>query len=84
MYRQGNKGNNQNPRKNNFDVKAVQASMKQDLIDVGDAIVSKIVRFENVDESEKESEDATDSKSSKKRVKSGGIGDFLSKRGKRE
>ena len=84
MYRQGNKGNNQNSRKNNFDVKAVQASMKQDLIDVGDAIVSKIVRFENDDESEKESEDATDSKSSKKRVKSGGIGDFLSKRGKRE
>ena len=83
MYRQGNNYNNQQ-NKQNFDVKAVQASMKQNLIDVGDAIVSKIVHFEDDGDSEKESDDKSDSKSSKKRVKSGGIGNFLAKRNKRE
>lgn len=83
MYRQNNRNNNKNTRKNNFDVKAVQALMKQDLIDVGDAIVSKIF-FEDYGDSEKETEETSDSKSTKKHVKSCGIGNFLSKRTKRE
>ena len=53
--------------------------MRQDLIDVGDAIVSKIVHFAD----EADTGEATDLKPSKRKVKSGGVGNFLSKRGKR-
>ena len=85
MYAQskGRNSNNQG-RRSNVDIKSVQSSIKQDLIDVGDAIVSKIIRFDG-DETEKtENQSQSDAKSTKRKVKSGGIGDFLSKRGKRE
>ena len=58
--------------------------MKQDLIDVGDAIVSKIVRYEENDDENSETEEKAESKPAKRKVKSGGIGNFLAKRGKRE
>ena len=57
--------------------------MKQDLIDVGDAIVSKIVHFEENEENKSDNEESTESKPGKRKVKSGGVGNFLSKRGKR-
>ena len=68
--------------KNNVDIKSLQSAMKQDLIDVGDAIVNKIVHFEE-EEEKSDTEEQSDSKSSKRKVKSGGVGNFLSKRGKR-
>ena len=80
----GRKTNNNKNTRNGVDIKSVQSSMKQDLIDVGDAIVSKIVRFEEEDSEKDEKDDASNSKTTKRKVKSGGIGDFLSKRGKRE
>ena len=78
------KNSNNKGRRNNIDIKSVQSSMKQDLIDVGDAIVSKIVRFDGDDEEQTDKDDSSDTKSGKRKVKSGGIGDFLTKRGKRE
>ena len=80
----GRKTNNNKNTRNSVDIKSVQSSMKQDLIDVGDAIVSKIVRFEAEDSEKDEKDDASTSKTTKRKVKSGGIGEFLSKRGKRE
>ena len=83
MYAQTKNGG-QNPKKRqNIDIKSVQSSMKQDLIDVGDAIVSKIVHFEEDNDDNDESENKSDSKP-KAKTKSGGIGDFLTKRRKRE
>ena len=69
--------------KNNVDIKSIQSAIKQGLIDVGDAIVSKIVHFEEDEENKTDNEESTDSKPGKRKVKSGGVGNFLSKRGKR-
>ena len=77
------KSSNNTRSKNNVDIKSLQSAMKQDLIDVGDAIVSKIVHFEDDEDSKTDNDDVTDSKPSKRKVKSGGVGNFLSKRGKR-
>ena len=85
LYSQTKRNNPKNKnRRNNIDIKSVQSTMKQDLIDVGDAIVNKIVRFDEEDSEKEDKDDAANSKPAKRKVKSGGIGDFLSKRGKRE
>ena len=80
----GKNSSNNKARRNNIDIKSVQSSMKQDLIDVGDAIVSKIVRFDEEESDNEDKDDSSNAKNNKRKVKSGGIGNFLAKRGKRE
>ena len=79
-----NKDKQNSGDKKKYDVKSIQASMKEELIAVGDAIIAKINTDRNGSESEKD-DDNTDrlSKASKRVAESGGFGDFLDKRRKR-
>ena len=74
-------------KKTTYDVKALQSSMQEDLVAVGDAIVAKLSasREDNNPDKDDSAEDNEKQNSSSKRVAfAGGVGTFLSKRRRSE